>query len=166
MANVFFSIGSNQGERSDNLESAIKLLSQEIGKLVRVSKMYESEPWGYKDQNQFLNQVLWFETNLMPKKILRIAMEIEKVLGRKRTVGWKGYESRTMDIDILLYDRLEICEPDLCIPHLKMHLRNFVLIPLVEIAPDVIHPFFRITAEQLRIDCIDKAKVSIYSKSN
>jgi len=165
MAEVYFSLGSNQGDRMENLQSAITHIGNRIGALKEKSKVYESEPWGYKDQEQYLNQVVCFESALMPIEILDIAMDIENHLGRVRS-GWQGYESRTMDIDVLLYDQLEINTTKLTVPHPKMHLRNFVLIPLNEIAPDIIHPFFRQTVNRLRTDCNDKARVKEYEMVN
>jgi len=161
MAEVYFSLGSNQGDRLKNLQSATEQLQNKIGEIQGQSKVYESEPWGYKDQEQYLNQVIHIQTQKMPIEILEIAMQIESELGRKRS-GWQGYESRTMDIDILLYDDLEINTKKLTVPHPKMHLRNFVLIPLVEISPNVVHPFFRQTISDLRVNCNDKAMVTAF----
>jgi len=160
MANVFFSLGSNVGDRSNNLELAMLSLIEQVGALLGKSSLYESEPWGYTDQNQYINQVIWLNTTLMPHEVLSIAMDIEKKLGRVRS-GKEGYEARSMDIDILFFDKIEIHADTLTIPHPRMHLRNFVLVPLAEIAPNMIHPVLRESVVTLRDNCNDKAKINM-----
>ncbi|MFT4661960.1 MAG: 2-amino-4-hydroxy-6-hydroxymethyldihydropteridine diphosphokinase [Patiriisocius sp.] len=159
MADIYFSIGSNQGDRSANLNAVCKLLQEKVGALANASAIYESEPWGYNDETPYLNQVLHCTTELSPTELLKECTDIEKSMGRQRS-GKPGYEARIMDIDILFYDHLEISVPALNIPHPRLHLRNFVLIPLNEIASDFVHPSFRLTIKDLLYDCNDKSKVA------
>ena len=136
MAVVYLCLGSNLGEREKNLTQALTLLSQKA-KLEKVSSIYETEPIGYKEQPFFLNLVCRISTNLSPEELLRLAKTMENKIGR---VPSFSNAPRLIDIDILLYDDQIIETQDLVIPHPRMTERAFVLIPLAEIAPGVIHP--------------------------
>ena len=136
MATVYLCLGSNLGEREKNLTQALTLLSQKVT-LEKVSSIYETEPIGYKEQPFFLNLVCQIGTNLSPEELLHLAKAIENEMGR---VPSFPNAPRLMDIDILLYDDQIINSQDLTIPHPDMTDRAFVLVPLVEIAPGVIHP--------------------------
>ena len=129
---VFLSLGSNLGDRQDNLHKAIDLIGQRVGPVIRQSSFIETEPWGFESQNKFLNGAILCETTLTPRQLLRTTQKIERELGRKKKTSHL-YHDRPIDIDILLYDDLTIDEPDLKIPHPLMHQRDFVMIPLSEI---------------------------------
>jgi len=139
MALVYLGLGTNLGDKECNLNNAVEALLSEIGFVVRLSKFYASRPWGFKSEHEFLNAVVLMETTLAPFDLLCKTQEIERNMGRisKTTTA---YSDRLIDIDILLYDNLIIDQPTLKIPHPLIAERDFVLIPLVEIAPDLVHP--------------------------
>jgi 2-amino-4-hydroxy-6-hydroxymethyldihydropteridine diphosphokinase len=143
---VYLSLGSNVGDRRENLDKAIARL-QELGTAIAVSSFYETEPVEFADQPWFLNCAVGVETELMPKQFLGRVMAIEQAMGRRR-VRPKG--PRSIDIDVLLFGNAVIETRDLVIPHPAMHQRRFVLDPLAEIAPDVRHPVFKRTIRELR----------------
>ena len=143
MARVYFSLGSNQGDRLDSLVKATKLVDSLIGKVVGYSAVFESEPWGFNADTTFYNQVLIVDTEFDPQQVLNSVLAIEKSLGRLRS--GTTYSSRIIDIDILFYNAEIIESETLVIPHPLMHLRRFVLEPLASIAPDMIHPGLQVT---------------------
>ncbi len=135
---AFIGVGSNIGDRCNNILIAEKEINcSDVCKVVEISKIYETEPFGYLDQDKFLNCVFKIKTSLMPDQLLKFLLATEKKLKRKRVVRWGP---RTIDLDILLYDKLVISSKDLVIPHPGMHERMFVLKPLCDLAPDYIHP--------------------------
>ena len=133
---VFIGLGSNLGERENFLSRALASFPPKIF-VEKRSSIYETEPWGYENQNRFLNQVVEVETDLSPEDLLKSLKRIEKNLGREKTFR---YGPRRIDLDILLYDDQIMQTSLLTIPHPKMPERAFVLIPLKEIAPDLVHP--------------------------
>ena len=133
------------GDKTANCQSAVEGLA-EAGRVVSVSSFYYTEPVGYKEQEDFINAVAGLETNRSPADLLAICSAIEDRLGRRRTVRWGP---RTVDLDILLYGDLVMSRPELVIPHPLMAMRRFVLAPLVEIAPEVMHPVLNKTMFQL-----------------
>jgi 2-amino-4-hydroxy-6-hydroxymethyldihydropteridine diphosphokinase len=138
MERVFLGLGSNIGDRPANIERACRLLSTVEGvRLVRISSLVETKPVGYEDQPDFINAVMEIETALAPRGLLTAIKEIERRMGRTPTVR---FGPRIIDIDILLFGQRVIDEPNLTIPHPRMHERRFVLEPLAEIAPDVVNP--------------------------
>ncbi len=139
------SLGSNLGDRLANLAAARSALA-EIGQPGAASSIYETEPWGYTDQPDFLNQVVFLSTTLSPEELLTAVKEIETRLGRQPTFR---YGPRSMDIDILFYDDLVLNSAGLIIPHPRLASRAFVLAPLLELAPDFVHPARRQTIRQL-----------------
>jgi 2-amino-4-hydroxy-6-hydroxymethyldihydropteridine diphosphokinase len=161
MSNVYLLIGGNRGDRINYLERAIDEIKHNIGKIIRSSSVYETEPYGFRDECLFLNQCLLVKTSLFPCDILSKTKQIEKSLGRNRKSG--KYESRTMDIDILFYDDLVINEIGLIIPHPEFHNRNFALIPMSEINPGFVHPLFGKTIRDLLKKSPDQHKVVKYS---
>jgi len=142
---AYLSLGSNVGDRTANLRAAIDRLA-EAGQVQAVSAFYETEPVDVLDQPWFLNCVVAVETEMPPRGLLNLALAIERAMGRHRTRE-KG--PRTIDIDILLFGSRVIDEPGLRIPHPAMHERRFVLEPLAEIAPGVLHPTLKKTAREL-----------------
>ena len=139
MALTFLGLGTNLGNKEQNLNDAIAALSVEVGGVMAVSSFRISAPWGFDSENTFLNAVVLMETELTPLALLKKTQEIERSLGRTAK-STSGYADRLIDIDILLYDNELIDQPTLKIPHPKMTERDFVLIPLLELAPDLAHP--------------------------
>ena len=148
MHKVYLGLGSNLGDREENIRKAIALIGERVGEVVRQSSLIETEPWGYESENKFLNGVIFVETNLSPRQLLKATQKIERDLGKKKVHATKRsqdsslstlhsslYKDRPIDIDILLYDDLTVDEPDLKIPHPLMHERDFVMIPLTQIKP-------------------------------
>lgn len=133
---LYLALGSNLNNRLANLKQAIASLSPQM-EVQKKSRVYETPPWGYEDQPKFLNQVLMARTYLEPEPLLRHIKRLEVALGRKATFR-NG--PRLIDIDILFYDDLVLETPDLIIPHPRLHERGFVLLPLMDIAPDLVHP--------------------------
>ena len=162
MHQVYLGLGSNMGDRRQNIEKAVALIGERVGEVVRQSSLMETEPWGFASDNLFLNGAVLCQTELSPREVLLATQKIERELGRKKgppKLPQKGerrcsmsrsplsngrgaggeavnYSDRPIDIDILLYDDLCIDEPDLKIPHPLMEQRDFVMIPLCEISSD------------------------------
>ena len=142
---VILSLGSNIEPRDFYLDKALQDIESGVGKVKKYSSIIETPSWGYRDAH-YLNQCVWIETELTPPAVLRQALAIESDLGRVRTR--QGYMSRTVDIDLILFDDLVINfrpnekDEQLSVPHPLFHLRDFVLKPLVEICPDWIHPYY------------------------
>ena len=132
---VYLGLGSNLGDRRQNIEQAIALIGERVGTVVRQSSLIETEPWGFESDNRFLNGVVCCMTQLSPRQVLRATQQIERILGRRHKTppNARHYSDRPIDIDILLYDQLTVQEPDLQIPHPLMQQRDFVMIPLREI---------------------------------
>lgn len=133
MHKVYFSLGSNLGDRKHNIRHAVELIGERIGAVERVSSLYETEPWGFSSDNMFVNAAVCVFTSLAPHAVLEATQAIEREMGRKIKSVNGQYHDRIIDIDILLYDDIEIDEPDLKIPHPLMHERDFVMKPLREI---------------------------------
>ena len=157
MKTVFLGIGTNLGEREENLRKAIKLIGEHIGEVTAGSSVYETEPWGFTSETSFLNMVIKVETKLTPSGLLGRIMMIEALMGRLRE--GQGYKSRIIDIDILFFETRIFENKVLKIPHPKIQDRRFVLVPLSEIAGDFIHPVFNKSIQVLLKECKDKSKV-------
>ena len=146
MHTVYLSLGTNLGYRRRNIRRAIEKIGEQIGAVVRQSALYETEAWGFKSSHRFINAAVCVETMLSPRELLETTQDIERQLGRshktrKNAEGLPAegteYQDRLIDIDILLYDDIQVNEPDLQIPHPLMREREFVMQPLREIMPDV-----------------------------
>jgi len=133
---VYIALGTNLGERESNLRAAVKSMPPDVTVLDE-SRVYETPPWGYEDQPAFLNMVVKAETDLEPEALLGYLERLEVELGREQNFRWGP---RLIDLDILFYDDLVLDTPPLVIPHPRLHERGFVLVPLADIASDVIHP--------------------------
>ncbi len=129
----FLSLGSNLGDREKNLRTAIDMLGERVGKVLRVSLFMETKPWGFVSDNIFYNACVKVDTDLTPQELLAATQEIEKALGRTRKSEGGKYCDRTIDIDILLYGDITVDDENLKIPHPHMYERDFVMIPLKEI---------------------------------
>ncbi len=159
MAIGYVLFGSNMGEKNEIFTQACLLINNRCGRVVRTSAAYESEPWGFNAEEWFLNRVVVLETDLGPDELLQELLEIERELGRVRHPEIKGYTSRTADLDILYYDDRIICSETLIVPHPRLHLRRFALLPLCEVSPDLVHPVFGKTQEELLQSCSDNGVV-------
>ncbi len=144
---VYLALGSNMGNRLVNLKEAIASLPPQMEVKAR-SDVYETPPWGYEDQEKFLNQVVRVETYLKPEPLLKHLKRLEVALGRKESFP-NG--PRLIDIDILFYDDLVLYSPALMIPHPHMHERGFVLVPMMDIASDFVHPVRKKTIRELAL---------------
>jgi 2-amino-4-hydroxy-6-hydroxymethyldihydropteridine diphosphokinase len=149
MSIVHIGIGSNLGDREEHCLEAVRLFSEKRIHVRRRSSMYETEPWGVKNQPSFINMAIEAETGLTPARLLEVLKIIEDEVGRVETFRWGP---RVIDLDILFYDDLVMNTPELTIPHPRAHEREFVLRPLTEIAPDKIHPVLRKTIKELLAD--------------
>ena len=159
MAHTYLILGSNLGERLQYFIQAKKLLTGSVGKILQQSSIYETEPWGFQDSNLFLNQVLLIDTALKPIALLNEIKNVENFLGR--VLSNVRYSARCIDIDILFYETLLIQTPELEIPHPEIANRRFVLEPLAEINPSLMHPVLKRTCAELLADCKDVCKVMV-----
>lgn len=146
---VYLALGSNVGNRSANLKTAIAALPPQM-EVKAKSRVYETPPWGYTDQEKFLNQALKVQTYLAPEPLLKHLKRLELALGREATFQ-NG--PRLIDIDVLFYDDLVYESPTLVMPHPRLHERGFVLMPLMDIAPDLVHPVKQQSIRQLLALC-------------
>lgn len=163
MARVFLSLGSNIGDRSANISQAVSLLaiSDKI-KIVKTSSFYETEPWGNENQNWFVNAAIAIDTDFTPEELLYYCQSIEAKMGRVRDII-NHWGERIIDIDILMYDDLIISKgAALTIPHPYMHLRAFVLVPMLEVKQDLVHPVFNKTVSQLYEELNNPEDVFLY----
>lgn len=156
MIDVFLLLGSNLGDRKLFLQQAIEHITADVAPVIKASGIYETQSWGKTDAPDYLNQVLLLKTQMPAREVLQKILAIELLLGRKREVKWG---SRTIDIDILFYGDAIIDEPDLKIPHPEMHKRRFTLEPLVELAPDFVHPIIKKDILLLKSELIDELVV-------
>lgn len=154
---VFLALGSNLGNRLSNIKNAISNLTPQMA-VKKKSPVYETPPWGYADQPPFLNQVLKAETYLEPEELLGHLKRLETALGRET-----GFQNgpRLIDIDILFYDDEVIETPSVVIPHPRLHQRAFVLVPLNDIAPDLVHPVLEKSVSEMLLD-VDRLNIVEY----
>lgn len=156
---VYISLGSNLGDRQTHLQLALELIHQRIGVVDKISSLYETPAWGFVGE-AFYNACVSVTTLLSANYVLDELLRIEKELGRERNADAKGYQSRTIDLDILFYDDEIIKTENLNVPHPQIHNRNFVLFPLNEIASNKIHPIFQKSIEELLKNSPDTSKIT------
>ena len=159
METCFVLFGSNMGDKEAAFDQACLFINNRCGRVVKVSTAYESEPWGFEAEQWFLNRIIVVETELSPMDLLHQLLDIERELGRVRHPEIKGYTSRTVDLDLLYYGSRIINSDMLTVPHPRLHLRRFALVPLCEVAPDFEHPVFKMTQEELLQQCPDECIV-------
>jgi 2-amino-4-hydroxy-6-hydroxymethyldihydropteridine diphosphokinase len=135
---AYFGLGSNQGDRGAHLQFALEGLADRAGRVVAISPVYETEPVGGPSQPDFLNAVVAVETELSPRELLRVAKALEAAAGREPPEPGKRWGPRPLDIDILMVDDERVDEPDLVVPHPRIHQRAFVLAPLADVAPELV----------------------------
>ncbi len=160
MTDLYLGLGGNLGDRERSLRRAVEMLTARIGELQRLSAFYETAPWGFRSTRPFLNAVAVLHTEKTPEEVLRVTQGIERELGRRRKSVGGAYADRPIDIDLLLYGDT-VAEEDfdipgghgekahLSLPHPLMHERRFVMVPLAEVAPDVVHPVLRRTFREI-----------------
>lgn len=156
---IYVLLGSNLGNREQNLSLALNKISTGVGRILAQSSIYQSEPWGISQQPQFLNQVAEVNSRNDPQQVLQKLLGIEIELGRERLEKWGP---RTIDLDILFFNDRVIQTEKLIVPHPGLPMRRFALVPLCEIAPNFFHPLLEKTCQQLLKECNDPLKVSPY----
>ena len=149
MSTVYLGLGTNLGDKEVQLRTAVNEIEKRIGRIMILSAFYTTTPWGFTSEHTFLNAACALETSLNPYELLSVTQDIEKNLGRKHKSVDHHYTDRLIDIDILFFDEIIIHEPGLQIPHPLLTKRDFVLKPLVEIAPDLVHPINHLTIRKL-----------------
>jgi 2-amino-4-hydroxy-6-hydroxymethyldihydropteridine diphosphokinase len=137
MATLYLSLGTNLGDRRSNLETALTHIAREVGTVISSSDVIETEPWGFDSSNSFLNMAVKVETLLQPLEVLHATQDIERQMGRSEKSVNREYKDRLIDIDLLLYDDIVMNTPELSIPHPLMYQREFVMKPLLQVAPEL-----------------------------
>ncbi|AHM59591.1 2-amino-4-hydroxy-6-hydroxymethyldihydropteridine pyrophosphokinase [Flammeovirgaceae bacterium 311] len=159
MNGIYLLLGSNLGNRMVWLEQALLAIEKKVGRLKAQSSLYETAAWGKEDQPAFLNQVVEISTKLSPQELITALLQIEQSLDRVREEAWAA---RTIDLDILYYGDQQFSTPALTIPHPRLHLRRFTLVPLCEIAPLLVHPLLKKNNLQLLGECPDQLEVTLF----
>lgn len=149
MPTVYLGLGTNLGDKAANLQRAVEAIGRRIGKVTALSPFYETAPWGFESEHSFLNAAMRVETTFTPEEVLALTQDIERTLGRLHKSVGGVYHDRPIDIDLLLYDDLRLHTPSLTLPHPGIAERLFVLRPLADIAPDVLHPVSGISIREL-----------------
>ena len=157
MNKVVLLLGSNLGDSQLLFQQVISLIDERLGKLEIQSALYQSPPWGFEHENDFLNQVLILETDLAAGEILQTCLQIEVDIGRKRTT--QVYGARRIDIDVLFVNDEVMDTESLVLPHPRLHLRKFTLLPLLELIPDYVHPKLQKSIQELLVACEDNSEV-------
>jgi 2-amino-4-hydroxy-6-hydroxymethyldihydropteridine diphosphokinase len=156
---VYLSLGTNMGDRKLNIELAYAMITQSTGTIRQKSSLYETPPWGFESTSNFINTVVLLETYLDLEELFKRLKQIEKEIGRTKTANSTTYEDRIIDIDILDFNGKISHSDELTVPHPRIEMRNFVLIPLAEIAPNWIHPLLKRPVNKLILNLNDQSKV-------
>ncbi|MDD2964769.1 MAG: 2-amino-4-hydroxy-6-hydroxymethyldihydropteridine diphosphokinase [Bacteroidales bacterium] len=164
MNNAILLLGSNLGNRLLNLSESLSALASRGVSPLEWSHVYESDPWGFDSSNRFLNMAAKVRMSLSPEELLAVCLEVEAFLGRTRSGS--GYSSRTIDIDVLLFDDLIINLPNLTVPHPRLVQRRFALVPLLQLLPQGCHPVLKTPFQQLLESCPDRSDVILHCYSN
>ena len=159
METCYVLFGSNMGDKNQIFAQACLFINNRCGRIVKVSSAFESEPWGFEAEEWLLNRVIVLETDMHPETFLQELLEIERELGRVLHPEIQGYCSRTADLDVLYYGNRIINTVTLTVPHPRLHLRRFALLPLCEVAPDFVHPVLQMTQMELLQQCPDDSIV-------
>ncbi len=162
MKGIYLLLGSNLGNRRQALVEAKNHIKSKIGAIIRSSSVYQTKAWGINDQPDFLNQVVEIESDLEAREILSKIHEIESIMGRERTEKWG---TRLIDIDILYYGQKVIASENLAIPHPENQNRKFVLVPMCELASELVHPVLGLPQKELLKQCTDALDVMILEKT-
>lgn len=149
---VYLSLGTNLGDKEQNLKMAVQQIEERIGHVCALSALYVTAPWGFESSNSFLNAALCVETLFTPLEVLRITKEIEYHLGRLTKSVNGIYRDRLIDIDLLFCDEIVMNTDELVLPHPHLHQRDFVLEPLAEIAPELVHPLLNLTINEILLN--------------
>lgn len=149
MTDLYIGLGSNMGDRKAMLQSAVKMIQDRVGRVSALSSFYETEPWGFESDNMFVNAAACVETELTADEALAVTQDIERELGRKAKSEGGVYSDRPIDIDLLMYGSAQISTPRLVLPHPLMQERLFVMQPLAEIAPELVHPVLGQTMREI-----------------
>lgn len=162
METVNLGLGSNLGNKELNLSAAIGFFKRNKAvDVVKISSVYRTEPWGEKDQAEFLNLVFQIKTSMVPEDLLKFCNEVENKCGRMKSIKWGP---RTVDVDILTYGDMILSLKDITIPHAFLTERRFVLVPFAEICPDCVIPGKNVTVKQALLSCPDRGRVVFYKK--
>lgn len=159
MERCYILFGSNMGDKDRLFADACLLINNRCGRVMEVSAAYESEPWGFEADEWFLNRVIALDTELDPEMMMQRLLEIEAEFGRVRHPEQEGYASRPIDLDILYFGERVIHSEHLTVPHPRLHLRRFALMPMCELAPDLVHPVLQKTQRELLEECPDTLEV-------
>lgn len=149
MTDLYIGLGSNLGDRRASLQTAVDMIQDRVGRVSALSSFYETEPWGFESDNLFMNAAARVETELTAEEALAVTQEIEREMGRMAKSSGGVYTDRPIDIDLLMYGSVQMNTPRLVLPHPLMHERLFVMQPLAEIAPDVVHPVLGMTMSEI-----------------
>ncbi|APD06233.1 dihydroneopterin aldolase [Flavobacteriaceae bacterium UJ101] len=160
---TYLSLGSNLGNKKENIEEGIKLIKESVGEIIQISNYYISESWGFKSED-FLNNIIEVETRFAPLQLFNRIKLIEEKLGAFHNSYLEGYQSRIIDIDVIYYNNFLYNQKLLSIPHLNMHNRKFVLLPLLELNSDIKHPIFNKDVKELLKVCTDRSEVFLYEE--
>ena len=161
MEKCYVLFGSNMGDKDQIFAKACLNINNRCGHVLEVSSAYESEPWGFEAKEWFLNRLIIVETELEPEAMMRQLLDVEAELGRVRHPEVEGYTSRTVDLDILYYGSRIVLTDCITIPHPRLHLRRFALLPLCELVPHFVHPAFNLTQTELLRRCADVSSKTI-----